>query len=65
MVCSVCKKAGHNKRTCIKKMVDQMNGISDEARDQFIECIAEQIEDEALAQAVELGLDMVRTLGCV
>lgn len=63
MVCSVCGGAGHNKRTCIAKKLDDA-GVPDNVKDQVAEFLTNGIKDEALAQAIELGLDvMVPGLG--
>lgn len=58
MVCSVCKKAGHNKRTCIVKKLDD-SGIPDEYKDAIADHLAQGVSDELLAEALLTGADVM------
>ena len=58
MPCSVCGGSGHNKRTCIAKKIDDA-GVPDAAKNLVIDHITNNMSDEALAEAIELGADIV------
>ena len=57
MPCSVCRKSGHNVRTCPK-----VKGLAGQVRDLGVEeaadWIAQELGEEALSEIVEYGLDM-------
>jgi hypothetical protein len=58
MVCSICKGSGHNKRTCIAQQIDE-TGVPDHAKEQVINHLTNHVSDEALAEAIEFGLDII------
>ena len=58
MVCSVCGGSGHNKRTCIAKKIDD-SGLSDEMKGQAVDYLCNQMSDEALAEAIAMGADVI------
>ncbi len=58
MVCSVCKQAGHNKRTCIVRKLDDA-GVPDEYKDAIADHLTQGISDEVLAECIATGADLV------
>lgn len=60
MVCSVCGGSGHNKRTCVAKKFQKAldySGMGDDLKEQITDFLTEEITDEALSQAIEMGAD--------
>lgn len=58
MPCSICRQSGHNIRTCAAaKLVD--SGLSDEAKEEVVNWVAEHVLEEGVMEAIELCTDFV------
>ena len=57
MPCRACRQSGHNIRTCpiVKKVASETRDYSVE---QAAEAIAGELGEEAVAEILEMGLDM-------
>ena len=57
MPCRVCRQSGHNIRTCpvVKKVASETR---DWGIEQAAEAIAQELGEEAMAEILEVGLDM-------
>ncbi len=65
MVCGICKQPGHNRRTCIRRKVEEAAEAADEElTEQAKEKITDEIykqwaTDEALETAIDTVVDFV------
>ena len=59
MPCSVCGLKGHNKRTCVTAKITVQRGVPEDVKEGIIEYLCDEIADEALAEMVEAGLDVL------
>ena len=61
MPCSVCRRSGHNKRTCVQAKVEAAirgkvrDDMEEEIENQICDFLCDELETEALCTAIEMG----------
>lgn len=67
MVCGVCGRSGHNRRTCIVAKVtqaiqnegnSQLKQAAQDAKDNIVDTIMEEIAEEGMMEAIEFATDV-------